>query len=260
VSPTPCRQFARAIRDLALRHPAGTSIWTGLWRSEVIDVLNTEATYGPSLSVDDVRALTKVTTEIGQLFCYATSAISNARQNTPMTTLHSQKLQTEFQEFQQYYPRIQPRCKLTPYRTKSRAERNLSNQRPTPLPNTRGLSRKQRNDRIRNHLAVHEGARAAQMLALAQQPTLTFQRTRPPPRPPRDPPNPKRLRHKCKPRRHPPARYRPQLEATPNCSTAVAGRPTAPPHIAQIFHRTQSVQLALLNPSRLSVPPRAGVG
>ena len=153
VSPTPCRQFARAIRDLALRHPAGTSIWTGLWRSEVIDVLNTEATYGPSLSVDDVRALTKVTTEIGQLFCYATSAISNARQNTPMTPLHSQKLQTEFQEFQQYYPRIQPRCKLTPYRTKSRAERNLSNQRPTPLPNTRGLSRKQRNDRIRNHLA-----------------------------------------------------------------------------------------------------------
>ena len=33
---TPCRQFVRAIRDLARPHPDGTSIWTDLWRDSVL--------------------------------------------------------------------------------------------------------------------------------------------------------------------------------------------------------------------------------
>ena len=63
---------------------------------------------------------------------------------------------------------------------------------------TKGLSKRQQKDRIRNHLAAHESNRVSQMLALAQQPSQAI------PRPQREVPNPHRLRHKSQPRRHAP--------------------------------------------------------
>ena len=71
---TPCRQFARAIRDLALSHPDGTSIWTGLWRDSVLNFIAKEAQYGPpSLTYTDACALKNVLNEVGKYFCYATN-------------------------------------------------------------------------------------------------------------------------------------------------------------------------------------------
>ena len=112
-SPTPCRQFARAIRDLAYRHPDGTSIWTGLWQDSVLDCVGAEAKHGPTLSSTDACALKKVFTEVGRCFCYATSEINNARQRTPMTPHHTQALQNTYPEYTMYYPTIPKRSKLT---------------------------------------------------------------------------------------------------------------------------------------------------
>jgi len=98
-SPTPCRQFARAIRDLAHRHPDGTSIWTGLWRDSVLDCIGAEAKHGPTLSYTDALALKKVLNEVGRRFCYATSEINKARQHPPLTPHHTQALQTIYPEF-----------------------------------------------------------------------------------------------------------------------------------------------------------------
>ena len=254
-SPTPCRQFARAIRDMAYRHSEGSSIWTGLWRDSILDTIGSEAKHGPTLSYMDARLLKKVLNEVGRCFCYATSEINNARQRAPMTTQHIQTLQNTYPEFTMYYPMITKRSQLPRYRHMSRDQRLLSRQPFTPPPSTKGLSKRQQKDRIRNHLAAHETSRASQMLALAQQPSQAL------PKPQRKVPNPHRLRHKSQPRRHAPRTQHltvlAQAPAAPAAPVIALGSAVPPAHIARIQENTKRVRFFLPVPA---APPREGVG
>ena len=256
-SPVPCRQFARAIKDLALRHADGTSIWTGLWRDSIIDSIGAEARFGPSLSYTDSRALKKVLTEVGKCFCYATSALNHARQRTPRTSLHTQSLQDMFPEFTMYFPIHPKRCKLTRYRTKSKAERQLSLQPFNPPPPTRGLSKRQQKDRIRNHLAIHEAQRTQLMLNLAQQPALDKPRTV------HNVLHPHCLRHISKSRSSTHrAKNHTRLEQAPVAPAPPAGSlitESAAPraHITRLRINSRIVRFYFPKPA---APPREGVG
>ena len=166
-NPTPARQFARAIRDLAYHHEDGHSVWTGLWRMSIINRICEEARRGPALSQDQIHDLCKVKLEIGRLFCYATSAIWNKRLTTPMTSYHCAELNSTYQDWAHYFVGVRPKLKQTRYRPLTAAQLKLRHTPMPPPPRLAGLTGQRRLDKIRNSVAPIERTRTLAMLALS---------------------------------------------------------------------------------------------
>ena len=156
--------------------------------------------------------------EVGKCFCHATAEISNARQCTPMTSHHIQTLKNIYPEYTMYFSALK-RCKLPHYRSKSRAERCLSQEALEPHPAPGDLAEDNDPQPLGHTRKLHERAKCVHF-----------------PMPPRDLPDPCRLRYKSYLGRHaqrPWIKTRPeQAPATPPASSAL------PPHIAQFSRIT----------------------
>ena len=112
---------------------------------------------------------------------------------------------------------------------------------------SRGLSKRQQKDRIRNHLAAQETHRSHQMMAQPPPPVPT--------RLSRTVPSPHRLRHKSQPRRCAHRAQHTTRMAQAPAAIAATSVPAAPPaHIAQLQKNTQRVRFLK------AAPPREGVG